>query len=209
MEIELKYGVSAEAAALIWEDEYIRSIEEKDSRERIYMKAAYFDTDDRRLLRSDVAFRVRMEGNRIVASLKWNGSEVGGLHTREEINVPIDDETCFIQPDPAIFRESGAGKTLLELLEDSKLHSVFETNFLRSRVRVDTGGCICEVSVDEGEIVTDFGNLPIRELEIELFSGEQAALLQIGEKLAGQYSLAPESRTKYERGLQLLKENGA
>jgi len=35
------------------------------------MKAAYFDTDDYILSKNDIAFRVRMEGTRIVASLKW------------------------------------------------------------------------------------------------------------------------------------------
>ena len=41
MEIEMKYGIGdKEIAKSIWEDEYLLSMEEKDSRERVYMKAS-------------------------------------------------------------------------------------------------------------------------------------------------------------------------
>ncbi|MEL7658841.1 MAG: CYTH domain-containing protein [Bacillota bacterium] len=208
MEIEMKYGIGdKEIAKSIWEDEYLLSIEEKDSREKVYMKASYFDTDDYILSKNDIAFRVRMEGSRIVASLKWNGASVDGLHTREEINVPVTDETCFIMPNPKIFIESDIGRDMIVLVQGKALHSLLETRFLRSRVRIDTGKSICELAIDEGEIVTDFGNLPICELEIELFSGDQEDVLRIGKYLAEKYQLTAENRSKYARGLKLLEEN--
>ena len=208
MEIEMKYGIGdKEIAKSIWEDEYLLSIEEKDSREKVYMKAAYFDTDDYNLSKNDIAFRVRMEGSRIVASLKWNGESVDGLHTREEINVPVNDETCFIMPNPEIFIESDIGRDMIEMIQGKPLHSLLETKFLRSRVRIDTGKSICEVAIDEGEIITDFGNLPICELEIELFSGDQEDVLRIGKYLAEKYQLTAEDRSKYARGLKLLEDN--
>ena len=209
MEIEMKYGIEdKEIAKSIWEDEYLLSIEEKDSREKVYMKASYFDTDDYILSKNDIAFRVRMEGSRIVASLKWNGASVDGLHTREEINVPVKDEACFIIPNPDIFKESDIGRELISLIQGKPLHSLLETKFLRSRLRVDTGKSICEVAIDEGEIVTDFGSLPICELEIELFSGEQDDVLRMGEVLAEKYHLYAEDRSKYARGLKLLEDAG-
>lgn len=207
MEIEMKYGIGdKEIAKSIWEDEYLLSIEEKDSRERVYMKAAYFDTEDGTLSKNDFAFRVRMEGTRIVASLKWNGACVDGLHTREEINVPVTDEACFILPNPEIFKESDIGREMIALVAGKPLHSLLETRFLRSRMRVDTGKSICEVAIDEGEIVTDFGNLPICELEIELFSGDQEDILRMGEALAEKYRLTAENKSKYARGLMLLED---
>lgn len=208
MEIEMKYGIKdKEIAKRIWEDEYLLSIEEKDSREKVYMKASYFDTDDYILSKNDIAFRIRMEGNRIIASLKWNGESVDGLHTREEINVPVNDEACFIAPNPEIFKESDIGRDMIELVGGRNLHSLLETRFLRSRLRVDTGKSICEVAIDEGEIVTDFGTLPICELEIELFSGDQEDVQHIGDVLAEKYQLVTEDRSKYARGLKLLEEN--
>ena len=71
-------------------------------------------------------------------------------------------------------------------------------------MRIDTGISICEVAIDEGEIVTDFGNLPICELEIELFSGEQEDVRKIGEALAEKYQLTAENMSKYARGWKLL-----
>jgi len=208
MEIEMKYGIGdKEIAKSIWEDEYLTSIEEKDSREKVYMKASYFDTDDYILSKNDIAFRVRMEGARIVASLKWKGASKEGLHTREEINVPVNDEACFIAPDPEIFKESDIGRDMIALVAGKPLHSLLETRFLRSKMRVDTGKTICEVAIDEGEIVTDFGSLPICELEIELFTGDQEDVLGIGRTLAEKYGLTAENRSKYARGLKLLEDN--
>ncbi len=208
MEIEMKYGIeSKDVAKRIWEDEYLAGIEEKDSRETLYMKAAYFDTDDSILSKHDIAFRIRMEGSRIVASLKWNGACADGLHQREEINVPVKDEACFMMPNPDVFIESDIGRDMISLVEGKPLHSLLETRFLRSRMRVDTGKSICEIAIDEGEIVTDFGNLPISELEIELFSGDQEDMLQIGKSLEEKYGLYIENRSKYARGLELLEGN--
>jgi len=208
MEIEMKYVIGdREIAKNLWEDEYLSGIEEKDSREKVYMKAAYFDTDDYILSKNDIAFRVRMEGSRIVASLKWKGASEDGLHTREEINVPVKDEACFILPNPEIFKESDIGRDMIALLNGKPLHSLLETRFLRSKLRVDTGKSICEVAIDEGEIATDFGNLPICELEIELFSGDQEDIQKMGELLAEKYQLVPEDRSKYARGLTLLERN--
>ena len=110
------------------------------------MKSAYFDTEDHILSKNDIAFRVRMEGTRVVASLKWNGTVEKGLHIRGEINVPVDDPACFIQPLPDIFKESETGREVMSLVGDQKLRSLLEINFLRRRLRVDNGRSILEVA---------------------------------------------------------------
>ncbi len=205
MEIEMKYGIGdKETAESIWGDEYLSSMEEPESREKVLMKAAYFDTDDYILSKNDIAMRVRMEGNRIVATLKWGGKSEGGLHIRGEINVPVNDQACFINPDPQIFSESEVGQELLSLIGFKSVHSIIETNFIRSRFRVDDGNGIMEISIDQGEIITAEGTAPISELEIELFSGEQESLEEITKKIAGKYGLEAESKSKYARGLELL-----
>lgn len=174
MEIELKYLVdSKERADAIFNDAYLFSIEEEDTREKTFFKAAYFDTKDYILSKHDIAFRVRMEGEQLVASLKWRGRVEGGLHRREEINVPLDDPQCYIMPLPEIFAESDIGKEVIRLVGESPLISLMEMGFLRSRFRVDTGNSIIEVALDMGEILTDRGNLPILELELELYSGKK------------------------------------
>ena len=96
MEIEMKYSIpDRETSEAIWADEYLASIEEADTRENIVMKAVYFDTEDYILSKNDIAMRVRLEGERVVATIKWSGKSEDGLHVREEINVPVDDEKFF------------------------------------------------------------------------------------------------------------------
>jgi inorganic triphosphatase YgiF len=206
MEIELKYKIeSKEQMNLIWEDDFLKSMEEKGSRESIYMKAAYFDTADFILAKNRIAFRIRKEGDRVMGTLKWRDKGVGisGLYMREEINVPVKDEACFLSPDPSIFKESREGADLIEVLDGAPLICIFETNFYRKKLRIDSGETICEISLDEGEVVADGGRIPISELEIELFSGKQEDMMKIGERIVEKYGLAPELSSKYAKGKSL------
>lgn len=208
MEIELKFNIeNREQMDLIWSDEYLHSIEEAKSRSALYMKAAYFDTEDLLLSKNQIAFRIRKEGERVIGTLKWRDKDVGisGLYMREEISVPVKDETCFLKPDPVIFKESPEGRDLIEVLGDQQLISIFETNFNRRSFRVDSNGTICEVSLDEGEIVAENGHAPISELEIELFSGKQDEMMKIGERVVAKYGIQPEPLSKYARGLALVR----
>lgn len=205
MEVELKYLIdSKETADELFNDAYLFSIEEKETREKVFFKAAYFDTKDYILSKHDIAFRVRMEGEQLVASLKWRGKVEAGLHRREEINVPVDDPQCYIMPSPEIFAESDIGKEVIRLVGENQLVSLMEMGFLRSRFRVDTGNSIIEVALDMGEILTDSGNLPIQEVELELYSGEESGLLELGEKLSRTYELLPFNESKYLRGRKQL-----
>lgn len=205
MEVELKYLVdSKETADEIFNDAYLFSIEEKETREKMFFKAAYFDTADYILSKNDIAFRVRMEGEQLVASLKWRGKVEGGLHRREEINVPVDDPQCYIMPSPEIFHESDIGKEVIRLVGENPLISLMEMGFLRSRFRVDTGNSIIEVALDMGEILTDRGNLPILELELELYSGDEDDLMDLGNRLSKSYELKPFDESKYLRGRKKL-----
>src|SRR5665647_1046266 len=161
MELEMKYSIgNKDIAESIWADEYLKTIEEDNTREKVFMKAAYFDTHDHILCHNDITFRVRMENDRIIATLKLSG--------------------------------------------ENELHSIIETRFLRSRFRVDTGNTIIEVSIDKGEIITEKGEEPILEMELEMFSGNEEELVKIGEEISEKYGLQAEERSKYARGKNML-----
>lgn len=205
MELEMKYSIgNKEIADSIWTDEYLMTIEEDNTREKVFMKAAYFDTRDHILCKNDITFRVRMENDRIIATLKWSGKSEGAMHQREEINVPIIEEICFISPHPSIFKESKIGQEVIQLIGENELYSIIETRFLRSRFRVDTGETIIEVSIDQGEIITEKGEAPILELELEIFSGDEDVLLKLGQEISEKYELEEEERSKYARGKNML-----
>ncbi len=205
MEVELKYSIQdEETAEKLWLDEMLTSCEEEDSREKVFMKSAYFDTEDFTLSKNDIAFRVRKEGSRIVASLKWGGKNEGALHQRQEINVPVDDEACFLSPAANLFKESEIGQHVITLVGDQMLSCIIEMNYIRRRFRIDRQDSIMEISIDQGEIVTDRGKKPISELEVELFSGEDSVLTQVGAELAEKYGLEAGLNSKFSRGLDLL-----
>jgi len=214
MEIELKYNIdSKELMDKIWTNTFFAEIEEEDSRGTTKMKAAYYDTADHDLMKNGLAFRIRLEGDRCIGTLKYRDRDktgdgqyasIDGLYAREEINVPISSKDCFICPDTAMFQGSEEGKKLIEISDGKELICLFETIFVRRNFRIDTDDTICEVSLDEGEIIAGEKRAEIHELEIELFSGKEEVLLKIGSEVESLFDLKPEPLSKYARGKRLV-----
>jgi inorganic triphosphatase YgiF len=207
MEIELKYSIgSDEIADAIWNDDEIKAMEENGSRSLEELNAVYYDTEDLDLLKHDIAYRIREEGPRVVASLKWNGKTEGALHTREELNVNLGEGKCTDPPDPNVFSQSEIGSELLDLIGQRPLHGFIQVHVSRRKLRVDTNDAIFEIALDSGTVVTENGTCPISEAEIELYSGKEEDLIALGDHLAHRYGLAPETRSKFARGLALLNK---
>lgn len=205
MESEMKFGIaSKEAADAIWDDLFMSPYADNSSSEKVIMKAVYFDTEDRALSHSDVAFRIRSEGDMSFATLKWGGKVTDGLHERGEINIPVGGEEIFIQPPVDLFRESEDGKRLIDLIGDKPLLNLLETRFLRRRIKVHYKESIFELAIDTGSVITDAGSVPILEMEIELYLGSVEDLKEIGAIFAEKYGLEPENTSKLARGLSLL-----
>lgn len=202
MEIELKYGIpTSEIADEIWKNRMFFHLEEEESREELCFDAKYFDTADNDLAKNEIAYRIRKEGEKWIAALKWKGHSEGALHVREEINVPVVSEI----PDISVFSESKIGGEVIKAIGDKPLYCLVETKFHRRRLRLDTGSSIFEMSIDNGWIITPYGEEIISEAELELFSGEQTELQELGEKLCREYGLTREERSKYARGIALIK----
>ena len=201
MEIELKYRIpDEETAERIWEDSLFSEIEEDDSREEIQMTAIYYDTDEFDLARNKIAYRVRREGERLIATLKWSGKSEDGLHTREELCVPVPER----EPDISPFLESDIGEELEQILEDKEMTELLRTDIRRRSFRIDTGTGLFEISVDTGSVLAGGGEAPVQEVEVELFSGETEELLEIGKRLQEVYGLETEDTSKYVKGIELI-----
>lgn len=201
MEIELKYRISTpEIAEEIWKDKMFFHLEEEGSREELCFDAKYFDTEDWALSKNEMAYRVRKEGPSWVASLKWKGHTEGALHVREELNVPVADS----KPDPEVFHGSEIGDHLKEVIAGRELQCLLETRYHRKRFRIDTGDGLYELSLDDGWIITPYGQDRILEVELELFSGDTEELERLGASMCEKYGLEKEERSKYARGLELI-----
>lgn len=202
MEIELKYRIPTEAVAdEIWKDKLFAGMEEKDTREELCLDAKYFDTLNCTLAKRQIAYRIRKEGDRWVAAVKSGGQSEGALHTRNEINIPVNNG----EPDPSVFCESEIGDELMGILKEENVECVLETRFHRKRFRIDTGTGIFELSIDKGKIITRYGEEPIFEVELELFSGETEELMELGERISSKFNLETEELSKYARGINIIR----
>ena len=205
MEIELKYRMKDEAVMdAIFQDPYIEMIKDKQTEESIDMYAVYFDTEDHRLLAEGIAFRIRREGCSLQATLKWNGSTEDGMHRREELNIAVDDPEKLHAPDIDIFSQSDMADALEDIVGAEPLIPLMEVDSVRHQVRIDTGKSISELSVDKGEVRVGEKCAPILELEIELFSGDEADMIALGDGLAEKYDLEASNISKFKRGLDLM-----
>ena len=73
MEIELKYLIDGEEKAdRIWQELRRHPEAVAASEEEKQMHAVYFDAEDGRLSRAGIAFRIRREGEEMVATVKWS-----------------------------------------------------------------------------------------------------------------------------------------
>ena len=205
MEIELKYSIEDDSIIRsIMEDRILTSIEKKNSRETLAMHAVYFDTEEADLRKNHIAFRIRLEGSRHIATLKRRSSAEAGLHKREEINAPVTDDDFVDNPTLSIFSGDELIDDIPAEITDKKLIPVMEMNFAREEFRIDYKGSLMEVSIDQGDIITANGSCPICEMEIELYSGNEEDLVKLGKQIQKSYNLKEENISKYARGLALL-----
>ncbi|MBR5228765.1 MAG: CYTH domain-containing protein [Firmicutes bacterium] len=208
MEIELKYLIpDRDIIDKMWQEAVFKEYGTVDSVSQIEMDAIYYDTEDRVLGGADTAFRVRKEGQRYVATLKWGGHQHEGLHEREELNIQLPEDPAVVAPTLEVFAQHEKGRQLVSLVGEKELKALIETSFTRQIMRIDTGNTICEVALDVGDIITPAGNLDICELEIELFSGDVSDIEKIGADLEKRFGLKTGVESKFGRGIKLITEN--
>lgn len=169
-----------------------------------HLEAWYYDTGDQLLQKAGIAYRVRFEDGQWLATVKAGDKSAGGLHERKEWNIPADGPL----PTLAHLKQTAAG-TLLDGLADTALVPLFCTTFDRRKIKLETDdGSVIELAVDLGAVIAGEISEQIAELELELISGEPAAILKAGAQLAEIIPLTVEPRSKYYRGLRLAGLTG-
>jgi inorganic triphosphatase YgiF len=163
--------------------------------------STYYDTSDHHLLKQELSYRVRQKDDRWIATVKKMGQASGGLHQRGEWNSPLPDEN----PEPGLIEVQKIREQLQQSLGDKPLLPLMTTRFKRVQSDwQDDEENLVEIALDQGEIITERSNQPIRELELELKKGKPAALLKLGMTLAREFPMLPGNASKFFRGLQLL-----
>lgn len=199
IELKLKVADPKEWEAIV---NYVKQLKNCIRMEQIDLSAIYYDTADRLLSKNRTAYRVRRENNQWVATLKGGGSVSNGIHKRMEYNVPVDSG----QPDLNVFTQLPVDKVSEEKLRRSNLCAVLQTDFTRQAITINFDQSKIEVALDTGKIYADGKECPILEVELELISGKEESLVQLGDILMNQFSLEKEEYSKFARGLMLAGE---
>ncbi|MDD2721686.1 MAG: CHAD domain-containing protein [Gallionella sp.] len=159
----------------------------------------YFDTPELDLNRREMALRLRLAGGRWLQTLKGGGSIRGGLHQRNEWEVPVASD----QLDFSVFEAAVCDEFLPLPLRD-RLEAVFATDFQRSSQILEWQGAQIEVCMDHGEVRAGTDSAPICEVELELKSGTPLQLFELALAILEIVPFELESVSKAERGFRLM-----
>ena len=200
MDTEFKYSLdNASVFDRIVENAEINSMG-LDAVETIDMHADYFDTADYDFRNRGIAYRIRQEDERCTATIKWDVNVSEGLHEREEFNLVVNDERFAEHPDIELFISSDAYDVLHEAAGDKPLRATISMDYERRQFKVDTGKSISCISVDEGVIHhIDGHTVPVCELEIEWYYGDEDDFKELARFIQNKYELKAEDRSKLQR----------
>ena len=227
METELKMRFARDEQRLaFWVDSWVQSLVLPDSSQITTMLSRYYDTAGRLLTRNMASLRIRKENDRRIATIKLNQAKNHdlGLHQRHEWSVDLDgdvegDGDSFIDNpeqglDAAWFMRSASSdgdpddplRSLLQEIDGQALDEICQADFTRESCDIGYGDSLMELAFDQGELQAGGLSEPIAELEIELKEGDVRDLIDLGNDLRSRFDMIPESRSKYARCLDLLRQ---
>ncbi len=170
----------------------------------------YFDTPDLGLQQRRMAVRERLAGERWLLTVKTSGQSTGGLSRRQEWEGPTTPGALAFD---TLVDDVMLAADLMAMRP--QLKALFCTDFERQRWVLSHAGAQIEVALDQGRIHvpgTDFSE-PLLELELELLSGPESALLALADVLRqtpqGPVALNPSDTSKAQRGMALWARTSA
>lgn len=175
----------------------------------VRLENVYFDTPALMLAKAKSALRLRRTPDGWLQTFKTAGVAKNGLHDRHEWEMPVAGAALEVQRVIGECEQSGEQK-VADALRDAapELIALFRTDFVRTLWTLNTGNAEVEAAVDQGEVVADVNGAtrraPICEIELELKSGDEAALHALAAELtAALPGLAPDDVSKAQRGYRL------
>ncbi len=198
-ETELKLSVGADELARLLSHPLLGAPFESQR-----LRNTYFDTPDLALKARRMAVRERQADGQWLLTVKTAGTSHAGLSRRQEWEGPTTPGALDFA---ALVDDAALAAELMALRH--RLQPLFQTNFVRQRRVVAHAGARIELALDQGLIhVPDTPvSEALLELELELLSGPDAALMALAETLRhtpqGPVRLQPNDASKAQRGLAL------
>jgi inorganic triphosphatase YgiF len=197
-ETELKLSLSLESVQMLLRHPLLTAT---PTQQHLYN--TYFDTDDLALTRQKVAVRERRVNDQTLLTVKTAGQSAGGLSQRHEWEAPTEPGAFDFQ---SLMDDPALADSLTALTNE--LVPVFTTDFERLTWRIAIGHSDIEVALDRGAIRVDRhgqqASTPICEVELELKSGDIAALNTLSQRLRALVPLIPTDESKAARGYALF-----
>lgn len=195
-ELEIKLTMTPEALlqAKAW---LMRQNGAKDAGSKA-LQNCYYDTPDAALNRQKIALRVRQAGDRYIQTLKTQGDYVDGAHRRQEWEWPLTGTRLNI----GLIADTPVGQDV----NLARLGPVFETNFQRQVILIETGNAAVECALDDGHIVAGDRTQALCELEFELKQGDAGELLALTRRLAAEVPIFINLISKAEQGYYLARD---
>ncbi|HEH9427952.1 TPA: CYTH domain-containing protein [Aeromonas sobria] len=196
IEIEIKFFVACDIQAGL--SNLLNSLEIKESSQQ-QLGNVYFDTPTLALRQLDMGLRIRRCDSFAEQTIKCRGQIVGGLHARPEYNAPVSGDLPTLSAFPDEIWPTLPERDHIQ----QQLVAQFRTDFLRRHWLIAFEGAEIELAWDQGEIVGSQGSTTINELELELKSGDTAALFALAQHLAKLGGLRLGAQSKAQRGYRL------
>ena len=156
------------------------------------MSTTYYDTTDGQLSALRRTLRHRREGDRDICTLKTPGAH----NARGEWETECGDIFAAL---PVL--EAASGCSL-----PGQLAPVCGARFTRLSRILEVEGCTAELALDRGKLVAGDREVPLCECELELKSGETAALVAFAAEFREKYGLTEEPKSKFARAKALAQE---
>lgn len=165
------------------------------------LATTYFDTPGRDLEKADVTLRVRRQGRTFKQTIK-RGEASFGLFDRLEI-----ERRCAGEIPKLTVGERQALEVLTgaEIREDQPLEPVFRTVVKRATFPIGRGATLIEVALDDAVAEAAGRSAAFYEIELELMSGEEAALFGLARELMETAPLRMGVLAKSTRGRELAR----
>ena len=166
------------------------------------LTSTYYDTSDWALRRKGISLRVRTDGSGFVQTLKCGTAISGGVSNPVEIEAVVEDGL----PSVAEISDKKLRRQVERLIDKAPLMALFEVVVERTSARLTSETSDLEISLDLGHVRGTPRSEKFREAEIELRSGDPAALVGMAREIIGEGPMRPGRESKADRGYRLLGE---
>jgi inorganic triphosphatase YgiF len=206
MEIELKLILEADAIDALLKHPLIRQLA-KLPPATLQLQAVYYDTPDNVLWDCQMGLRVRKEDEKWLQTLK-SDRVAGALNQRYEWETPLVSPNLDLYAlRNAIDRKGPWRELISEPSIASALKPIFNTDVKRTRWDLITPeGDEIELALDRGLINFGESSQVVREIELELKSGDPLKLINIALTLLNDIPMRLGYETKSERGYRMAAD---